>query len=293
MCTARIAIQKARWVDALDSCLVNMKPNVRLTLVLLFSALYIGLVSSRPLSSGAFNSASLANRCEIGRDGHLCTGSQQLKIEVVMIADVVCPYCYIGYWRLRKAVSEAQDLGLPLDVQIKYMPFILRRHMSKEGVDKATVFSKQFGSEAQAQRVFAGISHTAAADGLCFDGTGQRAGNSEDAHRLLQWAGSFGKSLKLYEKLVYAYNCERGWLGDHEVLLSSAGRVGLDLEEARRVLGNASYGLDGLEAGLRFSRSLGVSSVPYFVVNNSQRFSGAISTSEFVRALQAIVDGSM
>ena len=62
---------------------------------------------------------------------------------------------------------------------------------------------------------------TAAADGLCFDTTDQRAGNSEDAHRLLLWASGYGGApraqLALYAAMVEAYNCQRGWLGDHDV----------------------------------------------------------------------------
>ena len=55
--------------------------------------------------------------------------------------------------------------------------------------------------------MLAQVEATAAADGLCFDSTGQRAGNSEDAHRLLLWAGP--RSLALFESMVKAYNCEK------------------------------------------------------------------------------------
>ena len=116
-------------------------------------------------------------------------------------------------------------------MEIEYTPFILRRHLPKEGVDKhevcephlprfllnialpasehsqlnsqlhfplrgqlpsTEVFVRQFGSAERADAVMAGVKNAAAADGLCFDLRGQRAGNSEDAHRLLLWARAHG-----------------------------------------------------------------------------------------------------
>mmetsp|Transcript_75034 Transcript_75034/g.132921 ORF Transcript_75034/g.132921 Transcript_75034/m.132921 type:complete len:271 (-) Transcript_75034:2-814(-) len=261
--------------------------------------LALGFANNKTMSEssrfpGISDAVSSTSHCKNRNSSNACTGSTESMIEVLMIADVVCPYCYIGYWRLQKAVSKVHELGLPFKVQIKYEPFILRRHLPREGIDKISVFRKQFGSEAQARQVFAGISQTAAADRLCFDPTGQRAGNSEDAHRLLLWAGSFGKTLALYESMVKAYNCERGWLGDHEVLVSCAAEVGLNAGDARMVLNNASHGLESLNTGLDYSNSLGVSGVPYFVVvNKSKTFSGAISSAEFVHFFKKLAGRSM
>ena len=65
--------------------------------------------------------------------------------------------------------------------------------------------------------------------------TGQRAGNSEDAHRLLLWSGG---NLSLFEAMVKSYNEESpsGWLGDHGVLLRAVESAGLDVAAAKAVL---------------------------------------------------------
>ena len=107
------------------------------------------------------------------------------RIHIEMVADVVCPYCYIGLDRLQRALAALPDP--PVDVT--FTPFILRRHLPKAGVPKLQVFQQQFGDTARGESVLAQVQATAAADGLCFDVVDQRAGNSEDAHRLLLWAG--------------------------------------------------------------------------------------------------------
>jgi predicted DsbA family dithiol-disulfide isomerase len=219
----------------------------------------------------------------------------KMVVKVEMVADVVCPYCYIGYKHLQDAVQEAREAGLPIDVQVSYTPFILRRQLPKEGVDKLSVFKQKFGGdEAQARRMFDGIQASAAEAGLCMNPEGQRAGNSEDAHRLLLWARTLGKEMELFESMVKAYNCEQGWLGDHEVLTKCAVNSGLPAEEAKNVLADSSTAfLEALEAGLRRSEHLGVSGVPFFVVDGCQTVGGALSSKHWLQYLQSAVAESI
>lgn len=202
-------------------------------------------------------------------------------VTVEMVADMVCPWCYIGYNRLQAAAKRCEEDGLPLRVEVTYTPFILRRQLPKAGVDKLAIFKQKFGSEAQGRRVLAQIQDTANAEGLCFDLTGQKAGNSEDAHRLLLWARGRGKELELFEQLVQAYNCGRSWVGDHDVLVECAEKAGLDREEAAGVVADDRHSLEALEEGLGRAQRLGVSGVPFFVVGGQRALSGAVAPEEF------------
>merc|ERR1719428_2144978 len=136
----------------------------------------------------------------------------QRHVNVEFVADVVCPWCYIGFQRLLKARSTAAEQGV--EVEITFTPFILRRHLPREGIDKIAMFAEQGMGEAAARSKFEHIRTTALADGLCLDFEGQRAGNSEDAHRLLLWAASEGADAwtALARELFVQYNCKRGWL---------------------------------------------------------------------------------
>jgi predicted DsbA family dithiol-disulfide isomerase len=219
------------------------------------------------------------------------TGATARVVRVEMVADVVCPFCHIGLNRLQLAVDRAAKLGLGLEVEISYTPFILRRHLPKEGIEKLEVFRQQHGSDAHGLRVLDNIRQAAAADGLRFDLAGQRAGNSEDAHRLLLWARSQGKEMVLFETLMRAYNCERGWLGDHEVLARCAAQAGLDDAQAREFLQDEKRGLEELNQSLRRSDSLGVSGVPYFVVDGKREVSGAAPPEQFIEIFKDATSG--
>jgi predicted DsbA family dithiol-disulfide isomerase len=213
-------------------------------------------------------------------------------VKIEMVADVVCPYCYIGYKHLQDAVQMAREQELPIDVQVSYSPFILRRQMPKEGVEKLSVFKQKFGGdEAQARRMFDGIKASAAEAGLCMNLEGQRAGNSEDAHRLLLWGRTLGKEMELFESMVKAYNCEQGWLGDHEVLTRCAVSSGLPEDGAKEVLADPAFSRGDLEAGLQRSERLGVSGVPFFILDDRETVGGAIPAELFLKYFESLAGG--
>jgi len=212
-------------------------------------------------------------------------------VKVEMVADVVCPYCYIGFKHLQDAVQKAKEKNLPIDVQVTYTPFILRRHLPKEGVEKLSVFKQKFGGdEDRARSMFNGIKQSAADAGICMNLDGQRAGNSEDAHRLLLWARTFGagKDLEVFLNMVKAYNCEQGWLGDHDVLAKCATMAGLPEEDAKKVLEDPKSLLEDLEAGLERSEHLGVSGVPFFILNDRRTVPGSVPPEHFLRIFESL-----
>merc|ERR1711918_271964 len=101
-------------------------------------------------------------------------------------------------------------------------------------------------------------------------------------------ARSLGKEMDLFEAMVKAYNCEQGWLGDHEVLTRCAVSSGLPEEEAKKVLEDPTVSLEALEAGLQRSERLGVSGVPFFVVNDCQTVGGAIPSEHFLKFFESV-----
>lgn len=180
-------------------------------------------------------------------------------------------------------MTEAES-KLGKTVSITHTPFILRPEFPKEGVDKLSMFTKMFGSEAAAKMKLEQIKGAAQADGLPFV-LGQKAGNSLDAHRLLAWAKSQGKEDKLLEEIYKSYNCEAKWVGDRDVLIEAAGRANLNANAAKEFLANENAAMDEVKAGLARSRQLGVQGVPAFVVNGHV-LSGAQPAEVFVSLFQ-------
>lgn len=176
------------------------------------------------------------------------------RVSVEFVADVVCPWCYIGMRRLEQAGQQAGQRGIQVDVS--YTPFILRRHLPKSGVDKIEMFAQGGMGAGSARAKFEHIRQTAVADGLCLDFESQRAGNSEDAHRLLLWAATEhgAQWLPLMGRMFEQYNCRRGWLGSPEVLEQAVEATTLPVKEAARIVADEAAFLDELE-GARANQS--------------------------------------
>ena len=118
---------------------------------------------------------------------------------------------------------------------------------------------------------------------------GQRAGNSEDAHRLLLWAAHEhgAKWLSLITQLFEAYNTERAWLGEPAVLLAAVDGTELPRVDAESIVADRMAYLKELESGLERSAQLGVHGVPLFVIDESNAIPGAASSAQLLSALIA------
>lgn len=108
--------------------------------------------------------------------------------------------------------------------------------------------------------------------------------NTFDAHRLIHWAGTQGKMEEMTERLFKAYFTESRHIGDHPTLGALAGEAGLDQEEASGILGGDAYSTEVREDEQE-ARSIGVNSVPFFVINRKYAVSGAQPANVILNAL--------
>ena len=88
----------------------------------------------------------------------------------------------------------------------------------------------------------------------------------------------------MIERLYRAYFTEQRSVFDRDSLVALAGEAGLDETEARDVLERDAY-VDAVAADVREARSLGVSGVPFFVIDGRYGVSGAQATEVFSEAL--------
>ena len=74
-------------------------------------------------------------------------------MEIDIIFDTVCPWCYIGKRRLEMALSlRPQIRGKP-----NWRPFLLNPEMPPEGIDRTAYLVKKFGSESRINRIYGTI----------------------------------------------------------------------------------------------------------------------------------------
>jgi predicted DsbA family dithiol-disulfide isomerase len=109
-------------------------------------------------------------------------------------------------------------------------------------------------------------------------------GNSFDAHRVLHLAKEQGKQAQVKERLFRAYFTEGEQIGDRETLIRLASEAGLD---ARGALEGDDYA-DEVREDERLAADLGITGVPFFVLNGRYGVSGAQPTDLLLGALEQV-----
>jgi predicted DsbA family dithiol-disulfide isomerase len=210
----------------------------------------------------------------------------RLQIEVVF--DLVCPWCYLGVHRLRRTLRSRPDLG----ADVVWRPFLLNPDIAPGGVSRHDYVLRKFGGEDRARRLHGTIADLGRAEGLrfAFDRI-RRIPPSLDAHRLVRFADRQGLADAAVHALFEAYFCDGQDIGDHAVLAVIGGRLGMDITATRRLLA----GLQEAEAvhadNLRAHR-LGINGVPCFVVQGRHAIAGAQEPEVLERLLDvALVEG--
>lgn len=211
--------------------------------------------------------------------------SNSIRIDIV--SDVVCPWCIIGFKQLQQALAK---LGDEVDVDLHWHPFELNPQMPPEGQDVREHVAQKYGSTpAQSEAVRARLSQIAGPLGFefCFY-EGMRIRNTFKAHQLLHWAGEQGKQTDLELSLFESYFSREEAVDDVDVLVTAAGRAGLDEAVARDVVTDGRYA-DAVREEQRFWLGKGIHAVPSFILDGRYLIPGAQDPDVFVAALRRLV----
>lgn len=128
------------------------------------------------------------------------------------------------------------------------------------------------------------VSQQADAYDLAYDMDSLVVTKTEDAHRLIHLAREQGKQDEMITRIYRAYFSEGQHVGDHEVLANIAAEVGLDRDEVLQMLQSDDY-TDTVQADMSQAMQLGISGVPFYVINQKYGISGAQGEKVFSEAL--------
>lgn len=192
-----------------------------------------------------------------------------MRIDVIF--DTICPWCYIGKRRLEEAL-ERKPL---LNAEITWHAFLLNPEMPPDGMAYQEYLNVKFGGSARADRVYNTIKKTGQSVGIDFDfETLNRTPNTIDSHRIVRYATRHGRAGDMVEALFHSYFFRAIDIGNRSALISIAGNLGLDEEQARAYLYSDEDIHDIQNQNARAHR-LGISGVPAFIVDNNYSIAGA------------------
>lgn len=210
------------------------------------------------------------------------------KIRVDIISDVVCPWCIIGYKRLVQAISEME---IQDKVEIKWQPFELNPDMPAEGEDIQDHITRKYGSTPE-ETVLSRTNMVNLGEELGFKFDffdGKRIINTRDAHILLDYAKDCGLQTELQIRLFEAYFSEGKDVSDRKILTQELQCLGLNVDEALARL-DEDEARDSVKAQEAYWQSLGVSSVPTIVFNQSTGLTGAQPVEVYKQVLAGLIE---
>lgn len=209
-----------------------------------------------------------------------------MKVEIW--SDVACPFCYIGKRRFEAALEQFSNKN---DIDVVYRSFELDPNAKRDvDYDVHDMLSSKYGmSRERAIAMNDDVTGQAGALGLMYHLDTLILTNTFDAHRLTHFASRHGKMHEMAERLFQAYFTDSKHIGDHETLAALAAEVGLDENEAAKMLAGDEYSKE-VRADEQEGASIGIRGVPFFVINRKYAISGAQPSEVFLEALQKAWD---
>jgi predicted DsbA family dithiol-disulfide isomerase len=187
-----------------------------------------------------------------------------LNIDVV--SDVVCPWCYLGKKRLERAL--AGQPGEPIEVH--WRPYQLDPSIPAQGLERRAYMINKFGNDGRIEAAHERLRALGAEEGIAFDFDKiARAPNTLDAHRLIRWAFVAGAQDRIVDRLFKLYFEEGRDIGDRALLIETAAECGIDREVVAKLFADGSDE-EEVRAEIAQAQSLGVTGVPFFIF--AQRF---------------------
>ena len=200
---------------------------------------------------------------------------------IAIYSDLICPWCYIGKRRMEQAVGQ-----LPGGAKVTWHPFQLNPEMPHGGMDRKAYRSNKFGSWERSQAMDAQVTAAGKSVGIEFRYDLQtNTPNTLDSHRIVWLAGTLGVQDAVVEALFRGYFCEGINFSERKNLVRVAVSAGLDRDRVEHLLaGNEGSAEVALEE--QCARKLGISGVPFYVINEAVAFSGAQPPETFIEAVR-------
>lgn len=209
------------------------------------------------------------------------------KIKIDFVSDAVCPWCAIGYTRLKQAISE---LDLQDKVTIAWQPFFLNPDIAPEGENIYDYGTRKYGrtkQEGDANR--ANITKLGQEAGFTFNFTDEsRVVNTRDAHTLLDYVKGTDKQTELKEQLFNTFFTDQKDISDRNVLAQLAQKVGISITDLSDVLDNPKT-QHRIAEKVSSWHTLGISVVPTLIFNNEVLVNGSRNVKAYKQILTELV----
>ena len=196
-------------------------------------------------------------------------------LTIDIVADIVCPWCFIGKRRLETAIALVRRHDPAFTCRTRWLPFFLNPDTPPEGEPYLPFLERKFGGRAPVEALFARVREAGQAYGIdyAFEKIPLRA-NTLRAHRLIHWVQQRGDADALVERLFVAQFQRGEYVGDIAMLAEMAAECGYDRGTVADYLSSAEDE-NLVRTRERQVRAMGVRMVPTFILPGNEVIVGA------------------
>ncbi|PLN84645.1 thioredoxin-like protein [Aspergillus taichungensis] len=224
------------------------------------------------------------------------------NINISIISDAVCPWCYVGYRRLTQAITSYKTAHPTSTFTLTWHAFYLNPTApTYPGLPKEEYYAAKFGAD-RTEAIFARLAAVGEREGIAFR-FGGRTGRTRDAHRLVWFAGNSaatadgaggkgegkigGLQTRVVEELFKAYFEEEKNITDRRVLVEAAAAAGLETAAVEKFLAGEDGGRE-VDAEAERARGQLVSGVPFFTIQDRYVVEGAEEPAVFLEIFEKV-----
>ncbi|WQF78429.1 Putative DSBA-like thioredoxin domain, Thioredoxin-like superfamily [Colletotrichum destructivum] len=215
--------------------------------------------------------------------------SKMANINIKIISDPVCPFCYLGNARLNRAIDlykKTYPGGKDDTFNVTWQAYYLNPTAPAKGLPVNEVMASRFGAD-RLEMMHAHMKKLGVAEGFNFT-FGGKTGHTRDAHRAIQLAKSKGPEVEnaVMTSIMKSYFEEDGDVTSWDMIVDAAARGGLERDEVRKWLEEGKGGRE-VDEQVEDAYRMGVRGVPHFVINDKYEVGGAQEVGEFLRQIVA------
>ena len=205
-------------------------------------------------------------------------------MQIDIVSDTVCPWCFIGKRRLEKALALRPDIKF----DIRWRAYRLDPSIPPEGVDRKQYMQAKFGNNPNRQAMQDALNQAGESEDIAFAFDRiARSPNTLDSHRLIRWSATAGVQNEVVERIFEAYFEDGRDIGNADVLIEIASDAGMDSATVADLL---EQGADRelIENEDAMAHRLGISGVPTFIFENKYIVSGAHDPEQLLRVIDTV-----
>lgn len=211
-------------------------------------------------------------------------------MNIDIISDVVCPWCYIGKRQIEAALLlYARQRPGAAKPHLSWRPFQLNPQLPAEGMSRQDYVVQKFGA-ARAKDIYARVAGVGVEHGIAFAFDKiARQPNTVAVHSLIALAGAAPAQpddlqSRVKEAFLHAYFIDGVDLTKADNLVAIATAAGLDRTRVEQCLADPESRQAVKQEDQR-ARAIGVEGVPFFIFNGKLAVSGAQGSQALLEAM--------